>query len=280
MTRPITRTDVTQTINAMATLQLLEIEPGLFAFERTIDSKAVRAAARDMAKAAAKSDMTFPTVALPKSTWFGLVDTKGRDALMKGRTPKLLDLQVVSTAHIELFRTRGYVAGEAAVWANERAQNPFALFSTDDSLTADNLVRMEHSGHMLFDRHGAVLPCAQLCDYIGSPLNESRYDLEAVAAHLLKRSDIVVWSGSDKRTRERGVAANVKDAVFTIPYYNTEPGRAYCVQFTWIPTHADFARVWAECKGQYPSTQIRAQFFDLDIADIKQFALPQADDDA
>jgi hypothetical protein len=158
--------------------------------------------------------------------------------------------------------------GEKDIWTR---------FQEDDSLTVDNMITVDMSSHMLFDRHGEVLPAAVFFDYTSSGIDESSHDLLALAEHLLQRPDIRVYSGHRHRGEMEGrnIATSAKDAIFDIPHYNVQEGRTQSVQFAWIPFHDDYKRVWALCKGKYPSTQIRERFRELDIVGMRQFDLSQ-----
>jgi hypothetical protein len=71
--------------------------------------------------------------------------------------------------------------------------------------------------------------------------DESHYNLEKAAEHLLSRPDVVVFRGESQES-----ATNGKEAIYPIPYYNAEEGRQLQIRFRWSPSHEDYAKIVAE----------------------------------
>lgn len=266
MTRPVVSFSAGQSVTYSSQLDLVELAPDLFLYRQKV--KATLGAQVE------GSTMATPLAALPNSTSSGFVDDKGRAALLKGKEPKKLELIVLTTAQLEIFRTQGWSGAEEEFYKNFPS-DPWAILEADPTLTADNLARLDTSSHMLFDRHGEALPVGLVFDYIHSRISESTHDLKKLAAHLLERFDVVVYA-DDGRGRRQGVAKTVAEAIYDIPSYNAESGRSKSVQFLWAPSKEDYRQVWKACKGKYPSTQLREVCMEMDMLDVKECRMVKA----
>ena len=244
-----------ETVELESTVELLEIEDNLFAFRRRLT-------------ASTPKPVLLATGVWPQETvQRGFVDQKNAVKLAKNKPFKALELSVLTSKELESVR-HAYIT-EALENVDLMGQCPVAMFQANPRLTADNVVRLDWSSHMLFDRHGRVLPTGQVFDYIHSGIDETDYDLEALAGVLLARSDIEVFSGREVSTAKRKLAKTVADAIFSIPYYNAGEGRSRSVQFLWKPSREDFERVWEwaqKAHPDYPSTVLPQGFLALDIA--------------
>ncbi len=267
--------ELAHTVTVESRLELAQVDSDLYVFERTtsLDAKG---------KKLARSHGL--TIVGPQS---GFVDGNNKDKLVKNQAFKTLDMAIWTPEQIELARTTGFVdAGEREY---EHHASPLAQLAAREDMTADNIVRPDWSSHMLFDRHGTVLPVAIDFNYIESRIDESRFDLEALAEALLEVPDIVVrpGSGSGLSKTSKGYARGsnhikrAKDAIFPIPYYNASEGRSKSVQFVWQPSKEDYAKVWAwaqENGGNYPSTRMRDGFFALDLYGLARFRRTPVDE--
>lgn len=268
MFRTLSSFQATQVFVARAILEVMEIEPHLYIYRQVVVGKATDEAD---AMGFAPATMAMPATTLPKSITSGIVDEVGLNNLKQGKAPEHKKLTIVTDRQKEILRTQGWPAAQDDIH-KDFPKDPWALFSVNEGLTADNLVNLDVSSHMTCDRHGQVLPAALTFDYISSGINETSYDLEALAAHLLTREDVDVYSGKGGDRANPGIAKSAKDAIFQIPYYNEEEGQTLSVQFLWKPAAEDYHAVWAQCKGEYPSTQMRRVLLDLDLLGIKAFS--------
>ena len=244
----------TQTLVRDVTLERIELTPDCYLFRRT-----TRTAAEPH-----KGECIPPIIDRDPDIESGFVDKKGLAALYAGQPAPQSDLVVLSDKHLKAARTKGFDA--IAHLINE---NPWTLFHKDPTLTSANVVRVDHASNMLFDLAGAPVPVAEHMDYLEGRISESRYDLQALAAHMLTHPDIRVLSSSSAS----GYAKTTAEAIMTIPSYNAEPGRTQSIEFVWVPRPEDYVRVWDACTGRNRSTKMIAQFFALDIAGFAQFRI-------
>ena len=221
----------------------------------------------------------------------GLIDDKNLSFLKKGRPFKTVTKYVVMTpAMRECFATNHF----SRAWDHPLAKTDIVrgkgLFDHfKNGGTADDLVIMDTSAHMLFDRHGEVLPTGILFDYIAAGrISNRNYHLDKVAEILLARPDVDVWAhqggfnsdkpaeirdaATSKKTGECKLAETVEEALFTIPYYNAERGRTHTMYFLWKPSVEDYRKLWEACKATkttYPSTNMHQCIFELDMLGLR-----------
>lgn len=261
MTRPVQSFQATRQISMSSTLEFIEIDQDLHAFRQVVSSKG--------GKHTPDSTSKTPRSAMPSSTRTGIVDAAGRQKLMQGQAASILKLTVLTDAQIEGLRTLGWSEMEEEIYKT-LPQDPFELFRTNPDLSADNVVRLDPAGHMMFDRHDQPLPVALVFDYIRNHISESSHNLPALAAHLVKHPNIEVTK-IPQRHEGRVRTTDPVEAISEIPYYNAENGRTKTVEFIWMPTVEQYRMLWAECKGEYPSAALHRNFFAMDFADIAQF---------
>lgn len=220
----------------------------------------------------------------------GLIDDKNLSFLKKGREFKTITKLVTMTPALRaVFASMPY----SDAWDHELfktdAKRGVELFSHfQNGGTADDLVIMDTSSHMLFDRHGDVLPVGIMFEYISHGMvTNASYDLTKAAELLLARDDVDVWAhqGSWKNdriaytnghSRKEGVklAETVEEAIFAIPSYNADRARNRCLYFIWKPTREQYSQVWeaakaATRKGGYPSTAMHQMIFELDMLGLR-----------
>lgn len=257
MTRKPTQHVSREAVELESTVDLLEIEDNLFAFRRRL------------------SATTDKPVLLATGVWptevvqSGFVDQKNATKLAKNKPFKELEFSVLTSKELESLR-HAYIT-DALENVDLSNRCPMEMFQGNSQLTADNVVRFDWSAHMLFDRHGQVLPTGQVFDYIHSGIDETDYDLDVLAQVLLDRPDVEVFSGKEINVSatKRKLAKTVEQAIFQIPYYNTSEGHTRSVQFLWKPSQEDFIRVWEwaqKANPRYPSTVLHAGFLALEIA--------------
>lgn len=255
MTRAPTQHVLNETVELESTVDLLEIEDNLFAFRRRLTATTAK-------------HVLLATGVWPQETvQHGFVDQKNAAKLAKNKPFKSLELDVLTSQELESVR-HAYLI-DALEKVDLVGRHPIDLFQNDSTLTAENVVRFDWSGHMLFDRHGQALPSGQVFNYIHSGIDETHYDLEALARVLLARPDIDVFSGRENSMGKPKLAKTVEQALFPIPYYNASEGRTHSIQFLWKPSREDFTRVWEHAQKanrHHPSTSLHASFLALNIA--------------
>jgi len=195
----------------------------------------------------------------------GFINKKNLNLLLKGKPYKTLDELVVLTN--DQLRDVQRDCMLSVLEDDDFEISPVEQFEKNPDLTIDNVVNIDWDSGMLFDRHGKVLPTALVFDYISSSIDESRFDLDKLSDILLKRNDITIYKddSSQKITKK-------SDAIYNIPYYNSEQGKEKSIQFIWHPNQKDMEAVWNFAQNfnkKYPSTELHSAFYALDIAGLK-----------
>lgn len=266
---------LSQSLTLASRLEVAQVDENLYVFERTtsLDAKG---------KKLAKSHGL--AVSGPQR---GFVDQENMEKLVKNQAFKTLDLSIWTPEQMEKARLEGF--SNAAEHGFGQGSSLLGVLAERDDLTANNIVQAEWSSHMLFDRHGDVLPVAIHFNYIDSGIDESHFDLEGLAEALLEAPDVRVLSGDGGRlvktntgyARDASDPKTVREAIFHIPGYNTSEGRTRSVQFMWQPSREDYAKVWAWAKangGKYPSTVMHRGFFALDFHGLSRFKRETVED--
>jgi hypothetical protein len=262
--------EFSHTVTLGSRLEVAQVDENLYVFERTT---ALDAKGKKLAKSHGLS------VSGPQR---GFVDEENMNKLVKNQAFKTLNLSIWTPEQFEKARLEGF--SEAAERGFGLNGSLLAKLSERDDLTADNVVHEKWDSHMVFDRHGNVLPVAVHFDYIESGIDESHFDLEALADALLQLPDVRVLprdggrpvKTKDGYARDTSTAKSPKEAIFPIPGYNASEGRTRSIQFVWLPSQEDYAKVWEWAQKhdkQFPSTCMRAGFWALDIHGLSRFRL-------
>lgn len=271
---------LTSTLQArlLSSLDFREIEPDLFVFLLKTQ----------IGFGESQGDFAFPLNMVSSTPAVqGVLDGAELENLKKGGpayTLKKKELVVLFDSEKKMLREQGFVRvtetlhKDPEMDAQKRYNGIFELFETHPELTADNLVRLDHGSHSVYDRFGTMLPVAVRFDYIRSQIGEGEYDLESVAAHLMSRPDIQVLMGGDewefRKDKERGekIPEKPKDAIFNVPHYNEEEGRNKSVQFIWMPTDEDFKALISSTKSPISSmTNIHNLCLKQDVFGLSAF---------
>jgi hypothetical protein len=257
----------TLSIELVSELELLEISPGFTAYARTVTPK----------RTSQKGGFRLPKNSLSLPPEFGLVDDANKEKMLRGVAFKKLDLVAVPAAQLEELRTRGW---EDTVYELAH-RSVIEAFQADPSMGPDNLVRLDFGSHMVFDRHNHALPVGLVFDYISSHIDESSYNLDAVASHLLARPDVDVFDGHLQRGAlgaQTTLAVSSKKAIFDIPYYNSAEGRTQSVQFFWKPTLEDYRAMWdhhLSRKPSHPGGSLRYDVLEIDLLGLNACRHPE-----
>lgn len=241
-----------EAVEISADLQLAEVEPDLFVYERTLALKASRASSLAKEWEASRTES-------------GFVNAANAQKLIKNRPFEKLKLSVMTDQELESVRTQSWM--ESMKRADFR-RSVFQMLAKHPELTVDNVVFPDWGNHTVSDRHGNPLPMAKVFEYSHSGIDESTYDLEALAAILLAHPDVRVLH-HDTKTPEGKLATNVREAIFDIPYYSATEERSQSIQFVWVPKPQDYQKVWAWAKERtpgYPTSSLFKGFLELDIA--------------
>jgi hypothetical protein len=214
-----------------------------------------------------------------QSTW-GFVDDENLEKLKAGGEFSKRNLHYLSKHGQELFRTQGWGAWDDKQLLGLR-EDVFEHITANPDL--DTIVNIKYDSNMLMDRNGDPLPVALHFDYIShGGITDGRYDLKLLAAHLLTRDDVWIypnqggWRKDDVDRTKR--ATTVEECITEIPYYNRERGSAQTVYFRWMPTLEAYRKMWANCGGKYPSTDMHQAIFDLDLLGLRACGAALFDD--
>lgn len=134
----------------------------------------------------------------------------------------------------------------------------------------EDLVISDYSSHMLFDRHGEVLPTALYFDYMNGHIRNGAYHLDKVIDIL--RNDPRVTAIEERRRNNTDVLDKKDWKPQSVPYYNVSKGCSTHVSFRFAPTLDDMRRLWAQMKSygsKYPSTENYRAVFDLDLLGLR-----------
>lgn len=203
----------------------------------------------------------------------GVVDEANLQRLLEGVDFNPLELRALPDAMLEAARCRGWTGLEEFAGSEWFSMGPYSA-TVERGLSADNLVRLDYSGQQLFDREGQPLPMGIFFGYNSSgSVDESRYDMERLVAHLLTRKDVALYGWKDSHRRyeldkeKRPLATSPENAIFLIPYYNATPGHTRTAYFHWMPSREDYRRMWAACGGR--AHRIYETIFDLDLLGLR-----------
>lgn len=160
----------------------------------------------------------------------------------------------------ETLRTLGWT--DAVYQEIQNCTDPYTRLLHGQA-TLDDVVLVNTSSQMIFDVQNRPLPLAVHFDYINGQMDNERYDLRKALAILKTREDI--------RFVQHNRWENA-DGIQTIPGYNQSDGRTTFISFVWMPSVAEYRRVWDAClklKEKYPSTAIHRMIHHLDILGLR-----------
>lgn len=173
-------------------------------------------------------------------------------------------LHLVKAEFLQMAQKESYVT---AIEHYAPLSKPYYEFAQSE-VPPDLVVRIDHSGYMLFDRHGNVLPTAMYFNYMCGQMGEDTYDLDLAVEILSKDLRIATVDPSTRR----GDICETKLRYYDIPYYNSEPGRTKTLSFTFSPTKEDMVVLWEKAKSlstKYPSTEFHRAVFELDMLGLR-----------
>lgn len=240
MERKIEHHETVMVMAIQAHIEIVELEEGLYLARRQSASEEIPS----------KNNKRKNFVDRIRSHWSGLVNAQGRQELLDGNIPSpenILNLTWLSSLQIQQLATHGYLHVLSELQKNKgNGLNIWKQWSENPAMSLDGLVQLDHSTHRVYDRYGQPLPVMVAVDYISGGISESTYDMEKLYEHLVSRSDIRVAPGRSRNFHDVDTwedAKDFNDAVYHIPDYNQEEGRETSLQFIWIPTAEDFAKL-------------------------------------
>lgn len=127
----------------------------------------------------------------------------------------------------------------------------------EKGVSENQILQMDYSSHMAFDRFGTVLPLAYGCDYIDANLTNEFFRLRD-ALRVLKNDPRMYFS-------EKG-------GIVDIPYYNASESASSFISALFRPTAEDAILLWAKQKSyktKYPSTLRARAIHDLDMLGLR-----------
>ncbi len=208
----------------------------------------------------------------------GLARTAAITAFVNGRAShiaQLRELTLVAPQYRELARVHGFM-GALEVLEKSKTEcdvrTPYQAF-VEGGASLDDIVRMDHGSHMLFDRHGDVLPVGVYFDYMHGNFHEASYDLPRALEALRANPQVTVLPA--RRMREGEVPG-----IQAVPHYNAEPGRNAFIAFRFAPTVEQARALWVEQRrlhSKYPSTRIHEAMFNLDTLGLRAAGIARHD---
>lgn len=267
-------------VELKTSLVVRELEEGLYAYKRAMDTKV----SKKSGKLGVKPHVsTFGPAE-------GIVDTKNLDLLVRGKsfTPK--NFVCMNAEQREFLRTHT-MHGEAGTIFRSLNGEPVDAFI--EGFDVDDLVTMNFSDYTMFDRHGDYLPTAVYADYITAQMHNGSYDLDKAAAILLARGDVRLLgkkegSWRDEPDMKAPDAKTIKEAIFSVPSYNSSERHSECIYYIWGPSANEFRTLMDYChttfkrhatkkpKGKYhmdgvSSTDVHRAIFELDLLGLRQY---------
>ncbi len=247
-------------------LEHLELEPGLCAYRLSVGAPDGFEVPRAFALRAGRTVEE------------GLARTPAIQAFLAGRAShieKLHTLTLVVPEFRELARLHGFM-GALEVLEQSKTQcevhEPFRAF-VEGGAALQDIVRLDHGSHMLFDRNDEVLPVGVYFDYMHGNFHEASYDLPRALEALRANPQVTVLPAR----RARG---NEAPGIQAVPYYNAEPGRSAFIAFRFAPTVEQVRALWAEQRrlhSKYPSTRIHEAMFNLDTLGLRAAGIARFD---
>lgn len=244
MNRQIETHQASRIIETTTTLELVELEKDLYLYQRQVTSTTTQRTNSKLRSS--KSDE-------PQSRKTGFVNAAGRVQLLAGKAVSKQNEKPfiwLEPGDLDMFRQSGYPLAMETLWKRwgDHMPDPWQAWQADPDRTLDLLVFIDHSSHLMFDRHGNPLPVGLLFDYISGHVDNANYDLAQAFEHLRARADVRLLRGDDRMRNgvpKDEAPTTLAEAVSRIPYYNAEEGRDQALQFLWIPDAETYATVFS-----------------------------------
>lgn len=134
------------------------------------------------------------------------------------------------------------------------------------AVSLDDVVRVELSSHMLFDRHGEILPVAIRFDYSNGGFHSGRYDIDKALAILAKDPRVAPVVARGKPQVGGLSVRRVAD------HFSTDDFNQRHIPFIFAPTVEDMRAIWAKCLSygdNYAFGRKYDAIFDLDILGLR-----------
>ncbi len=248
------------TVTYQSTLEYVEVEPGLVVYRKTVApslADGAEVSPHFQSFLVTRSVEGFATPKAVRAYLAGKPDALGEKANPHAR------LALASKGLREAFHKLGFNKALESLEDKDGwgcAKQPFAeLVEGDASL--DDVLYIQHSDHMVFDRKGVVLPVARILDYIEAGMHNKNYNLSKVYG-LLKDDPRVEFLDERYRTRDG------ESPFLRIPHYNQDGGRKEYLCILYMPTQEEACQMWEQQKAygvKYPSTTWRQAIRDLDL---------------
>ena len=211
----------------------------------------------------------------------GFCNNEQRMLAEKGQVFSSLDLQWFPEEITQLAQTEGWSVYEKKREEFQKdlrvcGQNKgiFERFLQDGINVKHNVVRVDYSSHMLYDRLNEVLPVAVYFDQMHCCVTDKEYDLVKSAWHLLNRPDVkVLHSRPDRYAKAVQYAQMVDEAICPVSNYSSDDESKKTIVFMWMASLEDYRKMWnvlGRKKGGYPSTRIREMVLELDLLGLKE----------
>lgn len=184
-----------------------------------------------------------------------------KEVEIKDRHPMLVTPEV-----IEYFRTHGWIqilGSDNDIYSKLAPLNdkPYTNF-INETVTKENLVFVDYSRNMVFDRKDEPFATAMYFSYMDGGIDNGHYHLDRALEILKQRNDIKFLNGRNY--------LELESKAIRIPSYNAERYRNEYLQFIWMPSREDYVKMWNKaksCNGMFQSKHHAV--FDLDLLGLR-----------
>ena len=150
--------------------------------------------------------------------------------------------------------------GNSAKWKDLRMiEYPYDVIEAEGTLDMENLGEFEvfyrdYGSHLIESLDEKRVPQAMHFNYMNGNVHNGYFNLENVLDGIKERTDIE-WLNRAKE-------AKISD----IPHYNSEEGRDEELDFHWIPSDEDYAKITFENRW-YHQHEVMKKIFGLDLSE-------------
>lgn len=145
------------------------------------------------------------------------------------------------------------------------------------TIDLDDIIRLDTASHLLYDRHGEVLPVGFRLDYSTGGYHSGRYDIDKALEILSK----------DPRVSPLPIRGKVPEGGLRVlrvaDHFSTDDYEQRHIAFMFAPTVEDMRALLARCKSyedgsSYPWGNRYDALFDLDILGLRAGGAAKYDD--
>lgn len=195
----------------------------------------------------------------------GVTNKRGLTAVRSGKTPSgQKSFFVVDDEMLTAIRRFGAQALHSTRYKACDDRKVYDHLEAGGS--ADSLLHFA-GDHSFWKVDGTIAPFGIHFDYINARMKNGVYDLEKVRDHLWGRDDIVFVDPDPLRGHLPKVIEDKKEAVLSVPYYNSGSGCSQYLNFFWTPSEDILTRLYADDKAYLNRFQT---IFDEDLLGLRK----------